>query len=87
MHITKLFQKWKAKYADKVFNSLLDLFVNHPQIRIITIHQEEITYKNESFYMTLNCIFLKLLPTLQFNTDKKQKHFISHFKEIFKFNN
>lgn len=62
MHITKLFQKWKANtlYADKVFNGLLDLFDNHLQIKIITIHQEEITYKNESFYLTLNCIFLKL---------------------------
>lgn len=50
----------ESKYADKVFNGLLDLFVNHLQIRIITIYQEEITYKNESFYVTLNCIFLKL---------------------------
>lgn len=39
----------ESKYADKVFDSLLDLFVNHLQIKIITIHQEEITYKNESF--------------------------------------
>lgn len=50
----------ESKYADKVFNGLLDLFDNHLQIKIITIHQEEITYKNESFYVTLNCIFLKL---------------------------
>lgn len=41
----------ESKYADKVFNSLLDLFVNHLQIKIITIHQEEIKYKNESFYV------------------------------------
>lgn len=50
MHITKLFQM-ESKYADKVFNSLLDLFVNHLQIKIITIHKEEITYKNELFYV------------------------------------
>lgn len=50
----------ESKYADKVFNSLLDLFVNHLQIKIITIHQEDITYKNESVYVTLNCIFLKV---------------------------
>lgn len=41
----------ESKYVDKVFNSLLDLFVNYLEIKIIIIYQEEIMYKNELFYV------------------------------------